>query len=134
MGNYAIKVNIKVSICHWNSDADAIYLSQVINLIIWLVYFFCDFATEFNKKARANTKNKRNIFTLSTHRYEMADESVGIQGTTFRLCLFCLTTGKLKMFNSFCYHWIVFAMHNENVLFMDYDMLTDRLRWTSYTF
>ena len=50
-------------------------------LVTWFADLFCDFAKELNKKARANTKNKRNIFTLSALRYEMVDESVSIEGT-----------------------------------------------------
>ena len=50
-----------------------------------------------------NTKNKRNIFTHSALRYEMADESVSIKATTFSLCLFCPTTGKFRMSKGLCY-------------------------------
>ena len=33
--------------------------------LTWLSDFFCDIAKELKKKARASTKNKRNIFTLA---------------------------------------------------------------------
>ena len=54
--------NEKFSCFHSNFDANTISLNQVINLITRLVDLFCDFAKEL--KARANTKNKRNIPTL----------------------------------------------------------------------
>ena len=88
---------------HSNSVSTAITLGLVINLLTWLDELLSDFAKELNKKARANTKSKRNIFTLSALRYEMEDESVRIQGTTFRLCLFCPTTGKFRMSKGLCY-------------------------------
>ena len=62
----------------------------VINLITWFVDLFCDFANKLNKKARANTKNNRNIFTLSALRYELVDESVNIKkGTLWFSVLQC---------------------------------------------
>ena len=66
---------------HSNSVSTTITLGLVINLLTWLEELFGVFAKELNKKARANTKSKRNIFTLSALWYEMADESVSIEGT-----------------------------------------------------
>ena len=96
--------NAKFSCFHSNFDANTISLNQVINLITWLVDLFCDFAKGL--KARANTKHERinETFPLSSLRYEMAD-SVNIKRGTFQLCLFCLITGKFRMFKSFCHHW-----------------------------
>ena len=102
-GKSQARTKHKPSHFHSNSDSNIITSSLVINLVTWFADLFCDFAKELNKKARANTKNKRNIFTLSALRYEMADESVRIQGTTFKLCLFCPTTGKFRMSKGLCY-------------------------------
>ena len=60
-------------------------------------FFFEILRRNSTKRKEPNTKNKRNIFTLRALRYEMADESVSIQGTTSQLCLFCPTTGKFRM-------------------------------------
>ena len=102
-GKSQARTKHKPSHFHSNSDSNIITSSLVINLVTWFADLFCDFAKELNKKARANTKNKRNIFTLSALRYEMADESVSIKGTTFSLCLFCPTTGKFRMSKGLCY-------------------------------
>ena len=102
-GKLHARTKHKTSHSHSNSVSTTITLSLVINLLTWLEDLFGDFAKELNKKARANTKSKRNIFTLSALRYEMADESVSIKWTTFRLCLFCPTTGKFRMSKGLCY-------------------------------
>ena len=80
-GKSQARTKHKPSHFHSNSDSNIITSSLVINLVTWFADLFCDFAKELNKKARANTKNKRNIFTLSALRYEMVDESVSIEGT-----------------------------------------------------
>ena len=76
LGNYALEQSTKIL----TLTPIRIQFSQagVINLITWFVDLFCDFANKLNKKARANTKNNRNIFTLSALRYELVDESVNI--------------------------------------------------------
>ena len=80
-GKSQARTKHKPSHFHSNSDSNIITSSLVTNLVTWFADLFCDFAKELNKKARANTKNKRNIFTLSALRYEMVDESVSIEGT-----------------------------------------------------
>ena len=80
-GKSQARTKHKPSHFHSNSDSNIITSSLVSNLVTWFADLFCDFAKELNKKARANTKNKRNIFTLSALRYEMVDESVSIEGT-----------------------------------------------------
>ena len=102
-GKLHARTKHKTSHSHSNSVSTTITLGLDINLLTWLEELFSDFAKELNKKARANTKSKRNIFTLSALRYEMADESVSIKWTTFRLCLFCPTTGKFRMSKGLCY-------------------------------
>ena len=81
VGKLHARAKHKNSHFHPNFDLTTITLSLVINLDTWLADFFCELAKELNKKARTNTKNKRNIFTLSALRYEMVDESVSIEGT-----------------------------------------------------
>ena len=103
VGKLHARAKHKNSHFHSNFDLTTITLSLVINLVTWLADFFCELAKELNKKGRANTKNKRNIFTLSALRYDMADESVSIKVTTFSLCLFCPTTGKFRMSKGLCY-------------------------------
>ena len=88
VGKLHARAKHKNSHFHSNSDLTTITLSLVINLVTWLADFFCELAKELNKKARANTKNKRNIFTLSALRYEMVDESVSIEGTLFNSVYF----------------------------------------------
>ena len=82
LGSYTLEQNTKIltftRIPIWRQFKP---LSLAINLVTWLADFFCELAKELNKKGRANTKNKRNIFTLSALRYEMVDESVSIEGT-----------------------------------------------------
>ena len=104
LGSYTLEQNTKIltfiRIPIWRQFKP---LSLAINLVTWLADFFCELAKELNKKARANTKSKRNIFTFRALRYEMADESVSIRGTTFHICLFCPTTGKFRMSKGLCY-------------------------------
>ena len=72
----------------------------VINLITWFVDLFCDFANKLNKKARANTKSNRNIFTLSALQYELVDESVNIKkGTCWQLFISFFRFFALKIFS-----------------------------------
>ena len=86
----------------------------------WLVYLFCDFArqepTEHFHSQRPSIWNSRRI----SHHKENKFQS-----------LFTLPQNRKIHDVQQLLLSIVFIMHNENVYFMDYDMLTDRLRWTS---
>ena len=89
-------------------------LSLAINLVTWLADFFCELAKELNKKARANTKSKRDISTFRALRYEMADESVSMTGNNFPN-LFILPHNRKIQDVLGLVLWKVFTMHNENL-------------------
>ena len=78
LGNYALEQSTKILTLTRMPIRIQFSQAGVINLITWFVDLFCDFANKLNKKARADTKNNRNIFTLSALRYELVDESVNI--------------------------------------------------------
>ena len=90
LGNYALEQSTKILTLTRMPIRIQFSQAGVINLITWFVDLFCDFANKLNKKERANTKNNRNIFTLSALRYELVDESVNIKkGTLWFSVLQC---------------------------------------------
>ena len=115
LGSYTLEQNTKIlfftRIPIWRQFKP---LSQAINLVTWLADFFCELAKELNKKARANTKSKRDISTFRALRYEMADESVSMTGNNFPN-LFILPHNRKIQDVLGLVLWKVFTMHNENL-------------------
>ena len=115
LGSYTLEQNTKIltftRIPIWRQFKP---LSLAINLVTWLADFFCELAKELNKKARANTKSKRNISTFRALRYEMADESVSMTGNNFPN-LFILPHNRKIQDVLGLVLWKVFTMHNENL-------------------
>ena len=102
LGNYALEQSTKILTLTRMPIRIQFSQAGVINLNTWFVDLFCDFANKLNKKARANTKNNRNIFTISALRYELVDESVNIKkGTLWFLGFAMLATFQI-VFSFFC--------------------------------